>query len=349
MPTYQTVLTASGRAKLAAAVSSQIPVVLTVGAVGDGNGFVPEVLDTRTELVNEVWRGDLASVLVDPADVSKVQAEILIPAEDGGFTIRELGIYDSSGDLFAYGSFAPSYKSRISEGMGSVKTIQTIFTVTSSEYITFDVAPSTESASKSYVDASVAALRTTLLSAMRTDDAAVKDFARKLVDAVFPVGSKLEWPASSPPPVIEGIVFLKQNGGSFDTLSYPKLAAIFPDGVLPDTRGYASRHWDDGKGIDPGRVLMSTQADAMRELTGSFAVCVPENHGLLADGVIGSTSNVGTLTVATYNVAGPSTPGYVGASDPHKFGYSFQASRQVPVAAEFRMKNIAYNWLVRAS
>ncbi|SLM63443.1 Phage tail fiber protein [Dickeya aquatica] len=48
--------------------------------------------------------------------------------------------------------------------------------------------------------------------------------------------------------------WLKCNGQAFDKTLYPKLARAYPAGVLPDLRGEFIRGWDDGRGVDAGRV-----------------------------------------------------------------------------------------------
>ncbi|WP_336226278.1 phage tail protein, partial [Citrobacter portucalensis] len=71
----------------------------------------------------------------------------------------------------------------------------------------------------------------------------------------LPVGVPVPWPLSTPP---QG--WLKYNGAPFDKNTYPKLGAVYPAGVLPDLRGEFIRGWDDGRGIDNSRVLLSFQA-----------------------------------------------------------------------------------------
>ncbi len=49
------------------------------------------------------------------------------------------------------------------------------------------------------------------------------------------------------------------NGSAFNILQYPKLAEAYPDGRLPDLRGEFIRGWDDNRGVDPSRSLLSWQ------------------------------------------------------------------------------------------
>ena len=52
---------------------------------------------------------------------------------------------------------------------------------------------------------------------------------------------------------------LAMNGQRFDTRRYPKLAQKYPSGQLPDMRGEFIRGWDNGRGVDAGRELLSVQ------------------------------------------------------------------------------------------
>ena len=70
---------------------------------------------------------------------------------------------------------------------------------------------------------------------------------------------------------------IKANGVAISRVVYAKLFAKYGttfgagDGVntfnLPDFRGYFPRFWDDGRGVDSGRVLGSTQDDMLKEHT----------------------------------------------------------------------------------
>ncbi|MCA6220916.1 phage tail protein [Photorhabdus antumapuensis] len=70
----------------------------------------------------------------------------------------------------------------------------------------------------------------------------------------IPVGSPIPWPLPHPP-----FGYFTCSGAAFNRSQYPKLAEAYPDGRLPDLRGEFIRGWDDGKGIDPSRSLLSWQ------------------------------------------------------------------------------------------
>ncbi len=70
----------------------------------------------------------------------------------------------------------------------------------------------------------------------------------------MPVGAPIPWPQKNPP---SG--YLTCNGQAFNKSTYPQLAAAYPSGTLPDLRGEFIRGWDDGRGVDSGRGILSYQ------------------------------------------------------------------------------------------
>ncbi|PPX79026.1 phage tail protein, partial [Cronobacter sakazakii] len=145
----------------------------------------------------------------------------------------------------------------------------------------------------------------------------------------IPVGVPIPYPLATPP-----AGFLKLNGASFDKAKYPRLAAIYPGGVLPDLRGEFIRGWDDGRGADAGRNLLSYQGDAIRNITGQI--------GQLNDRVTEGLTT-GAFKIATeYSSSAGLNGGRAGRV------VSFDASSVVPVAGENRPRNIAFNFIVRA-
>lgn len=98
-----TILTNAGRTKLLAA-TPMAPVTLSHIAWGDGSGSIPSVVATRTALVNEVIRVDCTNPVRDTADPTVIKVSGNIPRAFGGATIREVGVFDNTGVLIAYGS-----------------------------------------------------------------------------------------------------------------------------------------------------------------------------------------------------------------------------------------------------
>ena len=73
----------------------------------------------------------------------------------------------------------------------------------------------------------------------------------------LPVGVPLPWPTDTPP---SGYIVMQ--GQPFDKAAYPKLAAAYPSGVLPDMRGQTIK----GKPAS-GRDVLSTEADGVKSHT----------------------------------------------------------------------------------
>lgn len=96
-------LTITGQTKVATAIATGTTVLAAEVAFGDGNGVTPAVDRNRVTLVNEVVRVDISAVVTDPEDPTVRGLQYLIPADEGGFTIREMGIFDDDGDLIAHG------------------------------------------------------------------------------------------------------------------------------------------------------------------------------------------------------------------------------------------------------
>ena len=125
-----------------------------------------------------------------------------------------------------------------------------ILVVNSTEAVTLKIDPSVVLATRKYVDDKVIEVKA------YADDLMAKHVAAANPHAQYdlPVGIPLPWPAATPP-----AGWLKCNGATFDKAKYPKLALAYPSGLLPDLRGEFIRGWDDGRGIDSGRSLLSFQ------------------------------------------------------------------------------------------
>ena len=78
--------------------------------------------------------------------------------------------------------------------------------------------------------------------------------------SALPVGVPVPWPSATPP-----TGWLKCNGAAFSSEMYPKLAKAYPTNKLPDLRGEFIRGWDDGRGIDAGRALLSFQTGMLEK------------------------------------------------------------------------------------
>ncbi|MHA0368682.1 phage tail protein, partial [Escherichia coli] len=146
--------------------------------------------------------------------------------------------------------------------------------------------------------------------------------------SALPVGVPVPWPSATPP-----TGWLKCNGAAFSAEEYPELAKAYPTNKLPDLRGEFIRGWDDGRGVDTGRGILSAQGDAIRNITGWFGahatvVAKPPFVKFSAPEI---AENVG--------VGGGSTQNAV----------KLDLSLSVPTASENRPRSIAFNYIVRAA
>ncbi|EPE1039444.1 phage tail protein [Escherichia coli] len=498
---FYTLLTDIGAAKLASAAALGVPLKITHMAVGDGGGVLPTPDAKQTALVNEKRRAALNMLYIDPQNSSQIIAEQVIPENEGGWWIREVGLFDESGALIAVGNCPESYKPQLAEGSGRTQTVRMVLITSSTDNITLKIDPAVVLATRKYVDDKVLELKLYVDDQMRNHIAAqdphtqyaqkhnptftgepkaptpaagnnttriattefvqaaitalingapatldtlkeiaaainndpkfsttinnalalkaplsspaltgtptaptaaqsvnntqiattafVKsaiaamvgsapaaldtlnelaaalgndpNFATTMLNALagkqpldntlthlsgkdvagllaylglgegsaLPVGVPVPWPSATPP-----TGWLKCNGAAFSAEEYPELAKAYPTNKLPDLRGEFIRGWDDGRGIDTNRSLLSSQGDAIRNIIGALVDVrfntYPSDSGVFTTSVIGDAS-----------------------SDSIKGGYAkrvtFDASRVVPTANENRPRNIAFNYIVRAA
>ncbi|MDF7667460.1 phage tail protein [Orbaceae bacterium ESL0727] len=146
----------------------------------------------------------------------------------------------------------------------------------------------------------------------------------------LPAGIPQPWPSTTLP-----TGWFKCNGATFDKNKYPRLAAAYPSGILPDLRGEFIRGWDDGKKVDDGRAILSNQGDAIRNITGALNNIVSSFSS--------NTSNDSALYFSNRR-----SPAYAGNSVGTHVDLNLDVSRTVPTANENRPRNVAFLYIVRA-
>lgn len=502
---FYTLLTDIGAAKLASAAALGVPLKITHMAVGDGGGALPTPDAKQTALVNEKRRAALNMLYIDPQNSSQIIAEQVIPENEGGWWIREVGLFDESGALIAVGNCPESYKPQLAEGSGRTQTVRMVLITSNTDNITLKIDPAVVLATRKYVDDKVLELKvyvddqmakhlaapdphsqyaqkesptftgtpkaptpaagnnttqvattafvqaaltalingapatldtlkeiaaainndpnfsttinnalalkaplsspaligtptaptaaqsvnntqiattafvksaiaamvgsapaaldtlnelaaalgndpnfaTTMLNALAgkqpldntLTNLSGKDVAGLLTylglgEGAPAIGVPFFWPSAAMPNTVidswSSMVFLKFNGAKFSATDYPVLAKVFPSLVLPEARGDFIRIWDDGRGVDSGRGLLSTQSDLMKQFTLQY---------------YGPSAGTGTRTVFALqsNANGIYTSG-ISQND----GSGIAAAFNVPGGTETRPRNIAFNFLVRA-
>ncbi|MCK2505745.1 phage tail protein [Escherichia coli] len=515
---FYTLLTDIGAAKLASAAALGVPLKITHMAVGDGGGTLPTPDAKQTALVNEKRRAALNMLYIDPQNSSQIIAEQVIPENEGGWWIREVGLFDESGALIAVGNCPESYKPQLAEGSGRTQTVRMVLITSSTDNITLKIDPAVVLATRKYVDDKVLELKvyvddqmakhlaapdphsqyapkesptftgtpkaptpaagnnttqvattafvqaaltalingapatldtlkeiaaainndpnfsttinnalalkaplsspaltgtptaptaaqsvnntqiattafvksaiaamvgsapaaldtlnelasalgndpnfaTTMLNALAgkqpldntLTNLSGKDVAGLLAylglgeGSALPVGVPVPWPSATPP-----TGWLKCNGAAFSAEEYPELAKAYPTNKLPDLRGEFIRGWDDGRGVDTGRAILSSQGDAIRNIYGEFKTVNAENYSIW-ESVDSFKGAVVPLTPSTDNsyfsiINSMLTQRTDGSVYPTVIG--LDASRIVPTANENRPRNIAFNFIVRAA
>ena len=422
---YYAVLTNVGAAKLANATALGAQVEITQMAVGDGNGVLPTPNQAQTARVHELRRKPLNSLSIDPNNANQIIAEQVIPEDEGGWWIREIGLFDKDGDMIAVANCAETYKPQLQEGSGRVQVVRMILIVSSTAAVTLKIDPSVVLATRQYVDDQIIQVKSYVDQKMAAHVAAAdphkqyapkespaltgrptaptaegKDSSTQIANTAFvqaaiaalvgsspealdtlnelaaalgndpnfattvtnslagkmdksangsdienvsvflqnlglgegsalPVGVPVPWPSATPP-----TGWMKCNGSSFNLSSYPALAAVFPSGVLPDLRGEFIRGWDDGRLVDTGRAVMSSQSARVGYIKFDL-------------GVYGIPSSTGTLVLTNdISITGQDVNGsslLLNNANERAIGDMYV------VPTDTRPRNIAFNYIVRAA
>ncbi|EBG0645260.1 phage tail protein [Salmonella enterica subsp. enterica] len=155
-PKFKTIITDYGKQRLIAAMSpGGTKLTLTQMAVGDGGGNPTNPDTTNTTLINEVWRAAVNSVSVDKKHSNIIIVELLIPAEVGGFWVREAGIYDEFNKLVAICSLPASEKPLLEQGSGRAQTVRMTLVISDLSTINITIDSTTIIATNDYVDNSL--------------------------------------------------------------------------------------------------------------------------------------------------------------------------------------------------
>ncbi len=447
---YYAILTNQGAARLANATMLGSKLNLTQMAVGDANGVLPTPDPAQTKLINQKRIAPLNLLSVDPNNQSQIIAEQIIPENEGGFWIREIGLYDDEGVLIAVANCPETYKPQLQEGSGRTQTIRMILVVTNTEAITLKIDPSVVLATRKYVDDEVLELRLYVDDQMRNHIAAqdphtqyaqkhnptftgepkaptptagnnttriattafVQDAITALINgapatmdtlkeiaaainndpkfsttinnalegkqpldntltnlsgkdvpslltylglgegSALPVGVPVPWPSATPP-----TGWLKCNGAAFSAEEYPELTKAYPTNKLPDLRGEFIRGWDDGRGVDAGRALLSLQNDSFEahRHESFFYAGISRNETPLKN--LPSSDEMLTLS-STTNALSPdsidATNSLIGNDDyncliegnKNNKRTATGLSTSIVGAAETRPRNISFNYIV---
>ncbi|MDE9570369.1 phage tail protein, partial [Xenorhabdus bovienii] len=112
---YFALLTHAGTSKLENAATSGTKLEITHMAVGDGGGSLPVPNASQSKLINEKHRAEIDVLTIDPKKPNQIIAEQVLPEGQGGWWIREIGLFDKDGTLVAVGNCADLYKPQLQE------------------------------------------------------------------------------------------------------------------------------------------------------------------------------------------------------------------------------------------
>ncbi|EEY2316235.1 tail fiber protein [Escherichia coli] len=148
--------------------------------------------------------------------------------------------------------------------------------------------------------------------------------------SALPVGVPVPWPSATPP-----TGWIKCNGAPFSAEEYPELAKVYPALKLPDLRGEFIRGWDDGRGVDSGRVVLTGQSQSVQQHTHDLAMAYSsetadrDRLGMTPDSDMIPIKDM--INVTTFNGSG-----------------WFYLKANGSTGAETRPRNLAFNYIVRA-
>ncbi|EPZ6063545.1 phage tail protein [Klebsiella michiganensis] len=137
---FKSLITVAGREKIAAAIVSGNKVVFSQMSVGDGGGSTTTPDEEQTALVNECFRTQLNSLKLSDTE-NIIIAEMIIPPEVGGFTIREAALFDDAGICMAVANVPETYKPALAEGSGRFTILRIWLAVSSTEAVELVVDP----------------------------------------------------------------------------------------------------------------------------------------------------------------------------------------------------------------
>lgn len=148
---FFTILTSIGQAKIANAVALGQQIQLTEMALGDGSGNPVNPNQAQTGLVRQVYRAQLNQLTTDQENPNYVIAELVVPSDVGGWTVREVGLYDVDGNLIAVGNFPETYKPQLAEGASRDLVVRVIIEVSNASVVQLKIDPSVVLASRAWV------------------------------------------------------------------------------------------------------------------------------------------------------------------------------------------------------
>ncbi|CTY62208.1 TPA: tail fiber protein [Escherichia coli] len=148
--------------------------------------------------------------------------------------------------------------------------------------------------------------------------------------SALPVGVPVPWPSATPP-----TGWIKCNGAPFSAEEYPELAKVYPALKLPDLRGEFIRGWDDGRGVDSGRVVLTGQSQSVQQHTHDLAMAYSSDTAYRDR--LGDTPDSDMIPIKYM----------INATTFNGSGWVYLKANG-STGAETRPRNLAFNYIVRA-
>lgn len=152
MPKYGSMATDVGEKKMIEALVHGKKLGITYFAVGDGGGSFYTPTTDMTKLKNEVWRNEVSKCYISEESENVIVAETVIPSDVGGFTIREMGIFDVDGTLIAIGNTPDTQKVKVMDGVVHELELVMNIAISNAENIELTVNPNVVTATKEDVE-----------------------------------------------------------------------------------------------------------------------------------------------------------------------------------------------------
>ena len=166
MVQFGSIITNIGLAKISNAQITNSTIGIESMVLGDGNGAYYTVSQSQTALRNEVWRGLLADQRIDVNNPNRIEFSAFIPSTVGGFTIREVGLLDTDGNLIALSLYPEQYKPTLGEGISDDILIHFVIETSNASVITLAVDVTNVIATRQYVDRKTAEVNDVLTEHM---------------------------------------------------------------------------------------------------------------------------------------------------------------------------------------
>ncbi|NFO89150.1 phage tail protein, partial [Clostridium botulinum] len=169
---FGSILTNIGKAKVANATLLNGNIALKTLKVGDSNGTYYNPTEDQAELRNTVYECAVGAIKIDTNNPNWIIVETLLPGNVGGFTIREVGLFDADGDMIVVGKYPETYKPLIENGASKDINVRIIFEVSNTENVTVNINPSVIIATKEDIN--------NLQEQIENNDSLLKEIANKV-------------------------------------------------------------------------------------------------------------------------------------------------------------------------